>query len=426
MLTENTARGDADFDWRTFLLRWSGEWADAPDDEVRDADDETARQARWLGFPPASEERVAAMEKRLGRRMPPSYRSFLLVSDGWRHAGGFVWRLAGTADARWHDNESQLADVFEEFLEEDAEPEERREAGVWRRGLQLDVESDAMYVLLDPEDVDEDGEWAVWTWASWLADAPERYRGFRAFMEAMFREFHSLRAHRADGGPEFVNATTRRLDARVEQARRDALCGDWEGALRALDEAKDYGRPRAAGLGDQIRRLLGLTYMVYFPGLVTDPRYAAELLPPLVADHASRAHGDDTVLTHHLRGADEALMSRARATLDEVRAGTYRYTAPGPFGEAVERARALAGRGDTDRAWRALIDALPGWQPLGPDHLAPLGWVADPLLGPLLTPERSRELLSTPRGGQPGEASSPPPVLDPPGLARRSDPVRDF
>ncbi|MEU9549845.1 SMI1/KNR4 family protein [Streptomyces werraensis] len=424
MVTENRATGTTDFDWRTFLLRWSGEWADAlPDDEVRDADDEAARRSRWLGFPPASEERIAAMEERLGRRMPPSYRSFLRVTDGWRHAGGFVWLLAGTADARWHDNASGLADLYEEYLEEDAEPEERREAGVWRRGLQLDVESDATYVLLDPEDVDEDGEWAVWTWASWRADAPERHRDFRAFMEAMFREFHSLRAHRTDGGPEFVNATTRELDARVEEARRDALRGDWETALKKLDEAKGYGRPRAAGLGDQIRRMLGLTYMVYFPGLVTDPRYASELLPPLVAAHAGRSH-DDSVLTYHLRGADEALMSRARATLDQVRAGTYRYTAPGPFGEAVDRARELARRGDTDQAWRALIDALPLWQPLGPDHIAPLGWLADPLLGPLLTPERSRELLSTPRGGESGEAPSRAPDLDPPGLDWLADPDR--
>ncbi|MFD8167394.1 SMI1/KNR4 family protein [Streptomyces cellulosae] len=416
MLTENTAPKNADFDWRTFLLRWSGEWADAlPDDEVRDADDEAARQSRWLGLPPASEERIAAMEKRLGRRMPPSYRSFLQVTDGWRHAGGFVWLLAGTADARWHDNESGLADVFEEYLEEDAEPEERREAGVWRRGLQLDVESDATYVLLDPEDVDEDGEWAVYTWAGWRADAPERHRSFRAFMEAMFREFHSLRAHRTDGVPEFVNATTRELDARVEEARGDALRGDWERALKKLDEAKGYGRPRAEGRGDQIRRLLGLTYMVYFRELVTDPTYASELLPLLVAEHASSSH-DDNGLTFHLRGADETLLSRARATLEQVRAGTYRYTAPGPFGEAVGRARELAGRGDTDQAWRALTDALPLWEPLGPDHIAPLGWVADPLLGPLLTPERSREFLSTPRGGRPGETPSPAPGLDPPGL----------
>lgn len=108
----------------------------------------------------------------------------------------------------------------------------------------------------------------------------------------------------------------------------------------------------------------------------------------------------------HLRGAGDDVVSLAYATLEQVRNGTYRYTAAGPFGEAVERARELARWGDTDGAWRTLMDALPVWQPLGPDHLAPLGWVADPLLGPLLTPERGRELLSTPRGGQAGEAPS--------------------
>ncbi len=95
-MTETTA-----FDWRSFLLRWSGEWADSlPDNKTQSEDDETARRTRWLGFPPASAERIAAMERRLGCRMPPSYREFLKVSDGWRHAGGFVWLLAGTEDAR--------------------------------------------------------------------------------------------------------------------------------------------------------------------------------------------------------------------------------------------------------------------------------------------------------------------------------------
>lgn len=115
------------FDWRPFLLSWSGEWADSlPDGETRGEDDESALQARWLGFPPASEERIAAVEERLGLRMPPSYREFLKVSDGWRHAGGFVWLLAGTGDARWHNNESGLADMYEEDLDEDAGPEARR------------------------------------------------------------------------------------------------------------------------------------------------------------------------------------------------------------------------------------------------------------------------------------------------------------
>ncbi|MEU1177856.1 SMI1/KNR4 family protein [Streptomyces sp. NPDC005820] len=409
--------------WRSFLLRWSGEWADSlPEDETRAEDDEAARQARWLGFPPASEERIAAMEERLGRRMPPSYREFLGVTDGWRHAGGFVWLLAGTEDARWHDDASGLADVFEEYLDEDAGPEERREADIWRRGLQLDVESDITHVLMDPEDVDEDGEWAVYTWASWRAAPPERHASFRAFMREMYREFHSLRAHRSDGEPEFVNDTTRTLDAQVDEARLEALRGDWERAAKALDEAKDYGRPRAAGLGDQIRRLLGQTHTVSFDGLVTDPRYAPELLPPLVAEHAAHSYRDDSTLTFSLRGADDDLVSLAYATLELVRSGTYRYTAAGPFGEAVERARELARWGDGDGAWRTLRDAVPLWEPLGPDHLAPLGWVADPVLGPLLTPERGRELLSTPRGGQVGEAPGPTAGLDPGDLAWLAEP----
>ncbi|MFF5302415.1 SMI1/KNR4 family protein [Streptomyces sp. NPDC013161] len=413
------------FDWRSFLLKWSGEWADSlPDGETRGEGDEAARRARWLGFPAASEERIAAMEERLGRQMPPSYREFLKVSDGWRHAGGFVRLLAGTEDAHWHNNESGLADIFEEYLDEDAGPEERREADLWRRGLQLDVESDITHVLLDPEDVDEDGEWAVYTWSSWRAEAPARQANFTAFMRDMHREFHSLQARRSDGGPVFANNTTRKLDAQVEEARLEALRGGWEEAVKALDEAKGYSRARAAGLGDQIRRLLGQTYMVYFDGLVTDPRYAPDLLPPLVAEHARHSYRDDSTLTFHLPGADDDLVALAFATLDQVRDGTYRYTAAGPYGEAVERARELARWGDTDGAWRALMNALPLWQPLGPDHLAPLGWVADPLLGPLLTPERGRELLSTPRGGQSGETPRPTADLDPGDLAWLAEPYR--
>ncbi|GAQ75151.1 hypothetical protein T45_06932 [Streptomyces turgidiscabies] len=419
-MTDTTA-----FDWRSFLLTWSEEWArHLPSRETRGEDDEAARRAGWLGFPAASEERIAAMEERLGLRMPPSYREFLQVSDGWRHAGGFVWLLAGTEDAHWHNDESGLAEMFEEYLDEDAGPEERQEVDLWRRGLQLDVESDATYVLLDPEDVDEDGEWAVYTWASWRASAPERFANFLEFMQDMHREFHSLRSGRSDGEPVFANDTTRKLDALVEEARLEALRGGWERAVKMLDEAKGYGRPRAAGLGDQIRRLLGQTYMVYFDGLVTDPRYAPELLPPLVAEHAAHSHRDDSTLMFQLRGADEDLVSLAYATLEQVRNGTYRYSATGPFGEAVERARQLARWGDTDRAWRTLTDALPLWEPLGADHLAPLGWVADPLLGPLLTPERGRELLSTPRCGQTGEAPSPTAGLDPGGLAWLADPDR--
>ncbi|MGW1622700.1 SMI1/KNR4 family protein [Streptomyces sp. NPDC002172] len=407
-------------DWRSFLVRWSQEWADAQGGDATERDEEPLR-TRWLGFPPASEERIRELEERLGHRLPPSYRSFLAVSDGWRHAGGFVWVLAGTGQARWHEDAAGLSEDFPGELDDDPTPEDELLAGMWGRALQLDVESDALYVLLDPGDVDDAGEWAVYTWAPWHADVPTRYGSFRTFMETMYREFHHLWAGDSQqGGPVFDNATTRALDASVSAARLDALGGRYEQAAAALAEAVAYGRPRAKGLHDQIRRLLGETYLVSFRGLTADPVYVPEIVPVLAAEHARmRRHGG--LAAHDLPGASDTVRAAADEVLRQIQEGTYQYTAEGPFGRAVEEARELARWGETDAAWHTLRAALPDWRPLSPEHLAPLGLCADPLLGPLITPDRGRELLATPRAGQPGDTPPPTADLDPPGLTWLTD-----
>ena len=41
----------------------------------------------WLGFPGVSEEQLAELELRLGVTVPPSYRSFLRVSNGFLQPG---------------------------------------------------------------------------------------------------------------------------------------------------------------------------------------------------------------------------------------------------------------------------------------------------------------------------------------------------
>ncbi|MGV9316501.1 hypothetical protein ACWDR0_30590, partial [Streptomyces sp. NPDC003691] len=122
---------------------------------------------------------------------------------------------------------------------------------------------------------------------------------------------------------------------------------------------------------------------------------------------------------------------RAEQALRAARAGTYRFTADGPLGEAAERARALARWGRWNEAWRLLWAALPHWRPLGPDHLAPLGLLADPVLGPLITRERARALLALPRAGfaqlpaaSPGPAGEAP-GDDPVGLAWLEDAAPD-
>jgi len=42
----------------------------------------------WLGFPGATEAETAAAEAHLGVTLPPSYRAFLRVSNGWHRPGG--------------------------------------------------------------------------------------------------------------------------------------------------------------------------------------------------------------------------------------------------------------------------------------------------------------------------------------------------
>jgi hypothetical protein len=53
----------------------------ATEDELAGVD-EVQRENRWLGYEPAGEEAVRAAEERLGVRLPPSYRNFLLTSNG--------------------------------------------------------------------------------------------------------------------------------------------------------------------------------------------------------------------------------------------------------------------------------------------------------------------------------------------------------
>ncbi|MFD3873971.1 SMI1/KNR4 family protein [Streptomyces sp. NPDC058623] len=407
------------FDWRNFLTQWSEEWADAHGDvEELSPDDVAAWRGRWLGADPATEADIAAMEDRLGRAMPPSYREFLRVSDGWRHAGAFVWKLAGTREAHWHDDAMGLGEDFDEAWGEEDNPEEvRAQVGLWSRALQLDVESDITFVLLDPEDVGPDGEWAVRVWASWRAADPTRYPSFAAFMIAMHQEFHTHAPGRdGEDGPAFVNDTTRAQDAAVSRARTAALRGRHEEAAALLAEAHKYGRPYAHELLDQIAQLDGTHGFGARPPHPDNPRFLSEQLPLQAIDLLNSGRPAED--WHY--SDPKIFPDTARAAADiqrSVREGTYRYRPGGAFGEAVHEAREQARWGDTDAAWQVLRTAIPSWEALGPGHIAPVGLLADPLLAPVLTAERRLELLRTPRGGESGPAPAPAGDRNPDGLS---------
>lgn len=66
------------------------------------------------------------------------------------------------------------------------------------------------------------------------------------------------------------------------------------------------------------------------------------------------------------------------------------------FDRPVRDARA-AYPDDPGALWTAVRAALPHWRPRTPDHIAPVALLADPVLAAAITPERGRELLTTPR-----------------------------
>ncbi|MFJ9027327.1 SMI1/KNR4 family protein [Streptomyces sp. NPDC102274] len=401
------------YNWRPFLERWSADWLDSPDARERGDVDEPVLRDRWLGFPAAGEDRISELEERLGVTLPPTYRSFLATTDGWRPAGTAASRVGTAEGVHWYGDPDGLQAVHEGALDERASEEEALRAGMWGRALRLSTAPDTVEVLLDPGDPDANGEWAAYLHRGGAGgERPERHGSFMDLMQTLFREFH--RAHA--GTPGFANETTRELDADVEEARLACLDGeDIDGALELLTEAAECGRPRAHGLrvqmeamlnsgsGGGVRGGLGGLPASCVVGRVDDPLYARELLPLAALEHLRAGHGEAEFLRssdgHDHDGDDR---KRALALLREIDERNFRYGAPGPFGDAVASAREQARWGDTDGAWRTVAAAVAGWEPYGEEHIAPVGLLADPLLGPVITAERGRYLLETPRAGGQG------------------------
>ncbi|GAA4603291.1 hypothetical protein GCM10023195_10750 [Actinoallomurus liliacearum] len=269
-------------DWRPWLTRWSEEWIGCTD--PGELDPEVIRDG-WLGFAPASPEAVAAAEERLETDLPPSYREFLLTTDGWRDAGCFVWRMSDTSTLGWV---RDLEPFWQDWEEPDDE-ESDAEGGPISRGLLISQETDAGILFLDPGDVDESGEWAAYSLFSWRAEPPTRFPSFIALMESLYAEFHEMR--RPEG------ATRDSWEAQVEEARRHALAGDIDAAEPVLAKAEDFGLSRATVLRAQILLLLGRTYEAeQLLGRLLHPSFTPDgfFADPLFAEESFRCCSPST------------------------------------------------------------------------------------------------------------------------------------
>ncbi|MFC5751932.1 SMI1/KNR4 family protein [Actinomadura rugatobispora] len=375
--------------WRPWLERWSEEWIDAHDPERDRPHDDDVLRHRWLGFAPAAPERIAAAEARLGRALPPSFREFLLVTDGWRYAGSFIWRLGGAGEIGW------MRDLDAHWIEAYA-------PNIPARALQISLEGDAAVLFLDPGDVDPDGEWAAYFQASWTGDGPRRHPSFHALMRHLYAGFHALRRPPGPTRDFWTEAT--------ERARLAALAGEVDGPLEVLEEACRFGIERARLLRFQMLTLLGNHEMQVQhllldedAWLAGDPILEAELLPLLYSEHRRRHQWGGSVLEllkehgpERLRPLVARYEARAREPGHRPRFG------PPEFDERVRAVQAGLSLSGMDAAWPALRDAMAFWRPVSEHHIAPVVLFSDPLLATLITPERGREILAVRRWGGPG------------------------
>jgi hypothetical protein len=129
--------------------------------------------------PAASEVAVARVEERLGRRLPPSYRSFLMLHDGWpRFFDGAS--LLGTANLGLRKYEDLARAAFEaaETPIPDLGPPTRPRA----RALipfAADLEGTPLFAF-NPAVSGPDGEYEV---IAWVNEIGVRHPTFAAFLE---------------------------------------------------------------------------------------------------------------------------------------------------------------------------------------------------------------------------------------------------
>lgn len=191
-------------EWKAFLTEYSQELL--ADDRLRPDLPLEVVESGWLGYAPASEETIVAAETRLGTQFPPSYRTFLRASNGWRVIDPFIWNMWPCAQIAWFKERNQewidayveptrqrppLSDA-EYLVYGDAQDTVRFREEYLQTALEISDRGDDAIFLLNPKTVTPDGEWEAWAFANWYPGA-RRYRSFREMMEQVRINFHKMR-----------------------------------------------------------------------------------------------------------------------------------------------------------------------------------------------------------------------------------------
>lgn len=244
---------DRKFKWRQFLTRWSCELLQT---KLAERLEPAVESSDWLGFDGANEKEIADLERRLGVILPPSYKAFLRISNGWRRTTAFIGRIRGVADVNWFRVENEnWADIYsekgaslpdDEYYDYPDDGANDQRAEHMKSLLQISDVEDGVY-LLNPEAVAPDGEWEAWFFASWIPGA-RRFASFEHLMIAQYRSFANIVGISAGGNdlptvpwpaPDVPRVPAERV--RKGKARAPSL----EALIEQLGSAQSEVRTRA-------------------------------------------------------------------------------------------------------------------------------------------------------------------------------------
>lgn len=195
-----TAKPTTPQEWRPFLQKHGDLYLRTANEYTRPRITAEQWRTRWLGRDPAAEEEIAAAERRLGLRFPPTLRGFLLTSDGW-HGGGTVDEVHACAEIDWMRDNGDGPDLIEIYgfgVPEDYEPDDGEVVPVqlFERALAVGT-GDGEHWLLDPTQAGPDGEWPAYAFASGDGFLEE----FTDFA-ALFRDGCDTLMENAENGPQ--------------------------------------------------------------------------------------------------------------------------------------------------------------------------------------------------------------------------------
>lgn len=166
-------------------------------------------ESGWCGYHPATEAELRDVEERLGMALPPSYRSFLQITNGWWSFDSFIYDLLPASEVDWFrlahptllPTESEMARTVPDEIYFDYE--QYGEDPIMYRPeyladcLTLSSFGDSAFLLLNPKVVTPAGEWEAWFLAYWGPGAV-RYRSFWELVEHCVESDEQLSRERAN------------------------------------------------------------------------------------------------------------------------------------------------------------------------------------------------------------------------------------